>query len=96
MKTREQVTATGDFPVAPWLRRDIPARNEAWNTLRDKCAGTAAGKGLKLAEDQCAAERSMLWMRAVDGDGGEPIAVECSRAEAEFVRLRLSAWAEPA
>jgi len=94
MKTREQIAATGDFPAAPFTGRDIPARNAAWNTLLCQCAETAGIKGLKLAEDQSAAGRSVLYMRTAEG-GGEPRAVECSRAEAEFVRLRLSAWAEP-
>ena len=94
MKTREQVTATGDFPAGPFLTGDIPGRNEAWDAVRAKCIEIATGRGLAIIEDDPAAERSVLYLKTADKPGGS-FQVECSRAEAEFVRLRLSAWAEP-
>jgi hypothetical protein len=94
VKTREQITATGDFPAAPFLTDDIPARNEAWDSVRSKCHEIAIGRGLEIAENEPAAERSVLYMKTIDKATGA-FQVECSRAEATIVRLRLSAWAVP-
>lgn len=91
---REMVTATGDFPAAPWLERDIPARDAAWSEVRRKCREMAAGRGMELAANEQAIDRTMLYMKTA-GDGDDARAAECFRSEAEFVRLRLSVWAVP-
>lgn len=94
MKTREQVTARGDFPAGPFLTDDIPGRDEAWNAVRRRCAEIAASRGLVVIANDPAAEQSVLYMKTIDKPDGAS-QVECSRSEATIVRLRLSAWAVP-
>jgi hypothetical protein len=95
VKTREQVTASGDFPAAPWLGDDIPARDRAWAEVRRACHEIAASRGLLWIGDEPSA-KSVLYMKAADAAAGDAKLVECSRGEAEFVRLRLAVWAAPA
>lgn len=94
MKTLEQITVTGDFPAAPWLGTDVAERDRAWAEVRQACREAAASRGLRLTEG--IEDRHVLYERPADdrgGAGGQ--VVECTRSEAEFVRRRLSAWAEP-
>lgn len=94
MNTREQVTATGDFPAGPFLTDDIPGRNEAWDAVRRQVTEIAARRGLAVIENDPAAERSVLYLK-ITGKAAGAFQAECSRSEATIVRLRLSAWAVP-
>jgi hypothetical protein len=91
--TRRQIAALNDFPITLW--DDRPAQAAAVRQLRDRCAEIAAGEGYQLASDGTESQYA-LFMRITDGSDGEPIAVECAREQAEFVRLRLAVWAVPA
>ena len=91
MMTKEGIAVTGDFPIALW--DDIPARETGcWGTLREQAAEIAAGKNATLADET--GHRTVLYMRLVDGAEGEPMLVETTREQAEFVKLRLALWAQ--
>lgn len=93
MKSREQLTASGDFPVSGY--RADPEHCACWAALRDRCAEAARERGLVLAENM-PGEKSVIYMRtAVTSDYVFGKRVECIAAEAEFVTLRLAVWAEP-
>lgn len=95
MKTREQVTATADFPAAPWLGDDIPARDRAWAEIRRKCHEIAVSRGMLWLGDEPPISKSVLFLKAVTGGDGEDSLAECSRGEADFVRLALAVWVVP-
>lgn len=91
MQTQEQVTLTEDVPIEQW--RDAVTREAFWLTMRRKLAAGVADQrpGWSLADGR--EDRYALYMRRVTGRGGETAAAECSLADAEFARLRLSCWA---
>lgn len=91
MKTRQQVTAEGDFLAGTWAAE----LESAWRSLRRECARIAADRDLKLTEDESADMRTLLYVKAAGDPNDGARRAECSRGEAEFIRLRLSAWAEP-
>lgn len=93
MKVREQVVAVGNFPIALW--EDTAARESScWDSLRNRCAGIAAGRGYVLVPD-AGDDRTVIYMRIVDTGTGVPIDVETTMGQAQHVRLRLATWAEP-
>lgn len=90
MKTREQVTVTGDFKIATWSAGD--GQEACWSSLRAQAGGIAGRRGLAL-DDGEADGRHILFMRVLARNGFDAMSSECPAGEAEFVRLRLECWA---
>lgn len=89
MKTQEQVSVDGTVPISTW--DDLTARQAAWADLREKAAAIAARDGKTLTGTP--EMRLFTYVRVTESADGEPWEVECTRGEAELVRLRLSCWA---
>jgi hypothetical protein len=91
---QEQVTLTEDVPIGLW--RDAVSREAFWQDMRRKLAyGVVKERpGWSLLEQR--EDRYALYVRRVTGPGGKSEVTECSLAEAESARLRLSCWAAEA
>lgn len=91
METQEQIPVIGEFPLAAW--DDVPMRENLWAHMRIKAARTAARED-KVLTDTPETRSGAMYIRRVTKADGELADVECAREQAEFVRLRLSCWAE--
>lgn len=93
MKTQEQVVVGDEVPAGNWCALTPQEREGVWAELRDDAAKVAAADGKTLTDTP--GTREVLWQRSVTApDYLFARTVECTESEAEFVRLRLSCWAE--
>jgi hypothetical protein len=93
MKTQEQIFTQGEVLAAYWRALTPEEREGVWAEMRDDAAKVAAADGKVLTDTP--GTRHVLYKRMVT----EPEYLfrreaECSEGEAEFVRLRLTCWAE--
>lgn len=86
MKTREQITVTGDFPA-----RD---HDDAVATLIGRADDEAQRKGLSLFGGRETMNVTTIWLRS-HGTPDHPACGECMPDQADTARVTLSAWAEP-
>lgn len=92
MKTREQITVTGDFPPLP-----VPGfgTDAALPELAERANAEAERKGLVITDFRETMTFTVVWLRN-NGTADSPALGECMRAEADTARVTLNVWAEPA
>jgi hypothetical protein len=91
MKTQEQVSVGDEVPIELW--RDAISREAFWEQMRREAAQVAAADRMVLTDTP--GTRHVLYQRLVDDP--EYLfrrTAECTEEQAEFVRLRLTCWAE--